>query len=411
MARFRDAFPVTSTGLALLALAAGAFWFLGVKRLDLILLAASVLLAVLLAGLLAATLLTALFLRRRLAGLGAPLHLESGAWSATGFRVPLPRWLPFMTAATAWTAPGDLQARLQLPSGAETVQPGRRALRPGITRRITLGDALGLTALSWTHVDPTPVRILPQRAPLDPRATILGLIPGGEDADPFGEPLGDPVDIRKYGHGDPMRMILWKVYARTRKAFVRIPERATAPAPRLCAYLPANPGDEPPARLARTLLERGLLGAGWRFGADGGEDAHTLPEALEALARSGSTEATGGLGPFLDRARRDGFGTCFLLLPCTEGPWLAQLQPLLAAAPLPVHLMFALDGWASPPPPALWRLLLRPPPQGGATPAALLALLNQLAPPAMATTLVDVRSGDVLESPRAYLRKRAGTAA
>ena len=47
-AKLREGFPLTFKGAALLVLAALAFWFQGVGKLDLVLLSGSVLLAVLL---------------------------------------------------------------------------------------------------------------------------------------------------------------------------------------------------------------------------------------------------------------------------------------------------------------------------------------------------------------------------
>ena len=407
--RLREGLPLTFAGLVLLALAGGAFWFLGVKRLDLVLLSGSVLLVLLLAGLLVATVLAALVLRRRLGTAAGPLLLECGAWAPTGFQAPLTRWLPFLKVGVAWEAPQGVAIRLS--GGLELASAQRRGLCPQVVRRVRVGDILGLTEVGWRLTAPGPVRILPRRAALDPGAVLTGVVQGEEASDPRGDPRGDRVDIRKYGHGDPMRMILWKVYARTRKAFVRIPERAIEPAPRMCAYLPASPLDEPPARLARTLLERGLLGQGWRFGADGAEDAHTLDEALTALARSGSTAAALGLGAFLERARRDGFGACLLLLPGVDGPWAAQVQAGLAGAPLRVQAVFALDGWAPEAPPRWRRVFLQPPEPGGAVPGEVLDLLRRLQLPSVAATLVDTVSGDVLDRPDAFLGKRAGRAA
>jgi len=404
----REAFPVTYAGWALLALAAAAFWFLGVRRLDLVLLSASVLAALLLAGLSAATLAARLWLRGRTPGGAARLDLACGAWNPTGFRVPLSPWLPFLRARVAWEAPEGV--RVGLPGGLERAFPLRRALAPGVVRRVRVGDILGLTETGWRVAGPA-ARILPLRAALDPCVVLSGLIPGEDQPDPRGGAQGDRVDIRKYGHGDPLRMILWKAYARTRKAFVRIPERAVEPAPRVCAYLPADAADEPPARLARTLLERGLLGPGWRFGADGCEDAQDLDGALEALARSGSAPPAPGLAPFLERARRDGFGACILLLPGLDGPWVKGVQAALAGAPLRVHAVFALDGWRPEPPPRWRRAFLRPEPPGAADPGEVLDLLGRVVLPQMEATLVDTRSGDVLESPRAYLGRLAGRTA
>jgi hypothetical protein len=401
--RLREAFPVTALG----ALAVAAFWFLGVRRLDLVLLSAATLLVLLLGLLVTATLVAGFLLRRRREVPEGRLALEGGVWNETGFRLVLSPWLPFLTLALAWETPAGLKAELE--DGAERVLPGRRALLPQGLRRLRVGDILGLAEVGWT-VPAGPVRILPQRSPLDPGAVLLGRVRGEEEADPLGAPQGDRVDLRKYGRGDPARMILWKVYARTRKTFVRIAEHAVDPAPRLCAYLPANPWDEPPARLARTLLERGLLGEGWRFGADGAEDAEDLEGALEALARSGSEPGNPGLGAFLQRARRDGFGACILLLPGKPGDWVSQVQAGMAGAPLRFHAVFALDGWA-PAAEAPWRrYLLQAPPTGGAGAGEVLDLVSALVTPSMEATLVDTRSGDVLGRPEAFLRKRAGVA-
>lgn len=411
LTRIREAIPLTSAGAILLALAAAAFWFQGVGRLDLVLLSGSVLSVVLLAGLALATLAAAVLLRRKGGRGGTSLDLECGAWSGTGYGFPGMRWVPFLRIQVGWMEPHGVEA--DLASGLERVRPGRRALAGRVVRRVRVGDVLGLTECGWTEAREARVRILPARARLDPGAAFQGLVRGEEEPDPRGEPAGDRVDIRKYGHGDPMRMILWKVYARTRRVFVRIPERAVEPAPRVCLFLPVSPQDgldEPPARLARTLLERGLLGSGWRFGADGAEDAATLPEALEALARSGSAARGGTLGAFLERARRDGFGACILLLPGRRGPWMEEVLGAVATSPLRIQAVHALDGWA-PERPSWWRRALLAPGLGGTSPGEVLELVERMALPHVTAALVETRSGEVLPDPGAYLRKRAGRAA
>jgi uncharacterized protein (DUF58 family) len=394
---------VTFAGGLLAAMSSLAFWFLGVGRLDMVLLAAAVLTALLLVLLGVSTLAAALFLRGRGRRAPGPGDLEGGRWNPTGFRLSL-RWIPYLSVRTVWERPEGFEAVLDPATGLERVRPLRRAEVPAVARRMVVGDILGLTSLAWRESSPGPVRALPAPAPLALGAALAGLKAGAEDPDPRGGPEGDRVDMRKYGPGDPARMILWKVYARTRKAFVRVPERALEPSPRICAFLPADAGDEPAARLARTVLERGLLGTGWRFGADGAEDAHTLEEALEALARSGSTRVRGGLGPFLERARRDGFGACVLLVPACEGPWAEQVREPLAHSPLSVHVVLALDGWAPPRPPRPFR----PRPPRGSRPSEVLSLVDRLVHPGMAATLVDTASGDVLAEPRAWLARSAG---
>lgn len=404
----REAFPVTWAGLGMLLLCGAAFWFQGVARLDLILLAGSVLLAALLVLLALATLGAALLLRRRPRPPAPPADLCCGTWGPTGFRAAPPRLLPFVTLQADWTGV-DAEVRIDA-GGEERIRPRRRALLDQVDRRLRAGDMLGLTASGWTEAGPARVRILPAPARLDPAAALLGRAAGEDLPDPRGGPLGDRVDQRKYGHGDPLRLLLWKAYARTRKAFVRIPEKALEPSPRVCAYLPADPLDGPPASLARTLLEGGLLGPGWRFGADGAEDAHTLEAALDALARSGSGAAGPGLAPFLSRAARDGYAACVLLLPGRRGAWVEAVGAALASAPLAVHAVFALEGWDPGRRPGWARLLLEPAGAPGADPGELLELHRRLVPPGSEATLVDVLSGDVLHNPWDYLNKRAGGA-
>ncbi len=411
--RARELFPFTLSGAALLALSGAAFWFYGVGRLDLILLTAAVLTASLLLVLALATPLAALLVRRRTRGAGAeiPPVLECGVWTRTGMRARAPRWLPFLLLRSEWREPPRVRCELQGPAGDELVYPGRRGVWPGVVRRFTLGDVLGLTAVTWRETAASPLRLLPARATLDRAADLRGLVGGEEISDPRGAPLGDRVDVRKYGHGDSHRMILWKVFARTRRLFVRMPERAVEAAPKVCAYLAANPDDEPAARLARTVLERGLLGQGWRFGADGAEDAEALDAALVSLARSGSAPpgTPSGLGPFLDRAARDGYGACFLFLPASTGPWLEAVRAALADCPLRLHGIVALHGWSAGKRARWRRFLVRPEAARGADPEEALRLLRSLALPGARFTLVDTASGDVLPDPEAYLVKRTGT--
>lgn len=406
-ARLKDGWPLTWTGTLLLALAGAAFWFQGVRRLDLVLLAASALAVLLVLFLAAASLAAAFLLRRRPAPVRGPLHLEGEVWNDLGPVAGLPAWIPFLRLRVRWLDPPDVDVLLDWPGG-ERVRARRRARAWAVRRRWAVGDVLGIAEVAWRRQDPADLRILPPPAALHPAAAFLGFKAGEEVADPRGGLMGDRVDIRKYGPGDPMRSVLWKVYARTRKAFVRMPERALEPAPRVCAYLPAGPQDEPPARLARTLLESGRLGPGWRFGADGAGSAETLEEALDALAASGSGEPPSGLAAFLREAAADGFGTCLVLAPGRPGPWEAPVAAALAGAPLQAHLVLALDGWAPEPDRGWRRWVLRREPGEGAEPAALLDLHRRLAAPGLASTLVDIRSGQAYPDPPGHLARLAG---
>ncbi len=105
------------------------------------------------------------------------------------------------------------------------------------------------------------------------------------------------MEIRRYAPGDPVRHILWKVYARTRQLNVRVPERAIDRSRRTISYLLAGPEDEAAAAVARVALEQNLLGERWLFAADGSpEPQEEIEPALRAIARSGNLEQPTGLG-------------------------------------------------------------------------------------------------------------------
>ncbi len=409
--RTRDLFPLTASGLAVSALAALVLWTFGVGMLDLILLTASALVILLTLLLAVLTPLSAVVVHRRLRSvLHRPAQFECGVWTPTGFAARPPRWLPFMSLSVSWASPGRVEARLDGPEGLERVRPFRRGRFPGVVRRFRLEDQLGLTAVSWTERWSGQTTILPARAPVNSPSAVVGMV-GGEDlSDPTGRPSGDRVDMRKYGHGDSPRMILWKTYARTRKLFVRIPERAVETAPRVCAYLVASSDDDPAAALARTVLETGMLGPAWRFGADGAEAAEDIPGALEALAVSGSlSEGTpSGLSAFLTRAAADGFGACLLFLPYREGTWAAGVRLALGASPMRIRAVAAVPGWRKGSSPRLWRrLLAKRAEETAAAPREVWTLMRGLAFPGTRFALADVVSGDVLADPETYLARLA----
>lgn len=185
------------------------------------------------------------------------------------------------------------------------------------------------------------MEVLPAPSQMDAQTFVTSMHTGDDISDPAGEPVGDRMDMRRYAAGDPPRFILWKVYARSGKLMVRIPERALTPTQRTCAYLVAGPGDEECAGLTRSILEKGVLGAGWRFGADGSEAHATgIEESLTLLARSGNPlTRPRALAAFLEQARRDGYQSCLVLLPGGYGPWILEVERSLRAGGLQVSLL------------------------------------------------------------------------
>jgi hypothetical protein len=360
----RGLFPLTWPGTLVALAATAAFMLLGIDRLDLVVLAAAGLagLALGLLVLLVSVCSLLVHLRVRRAPAPVALLLEGGGTQPTGWVLPVPRWLPLVEVEWGWEWPPEVTVVPQAARGGarEQVTPARRGEWPGLRRRLAVRDVTGFSAVSWTAAAPTHVRVEPSRGALD-RLPLLDTLAGGEElSEPRGSPLGDRVDMRQYTHGDSPRLILWKIYARTRKLLVRIPERAVTARPRACAYLVAGDGDEATAGLARVLVERGVLGDAWWLGADGTQRvASDTRGALDVLVLSGlagergRTSALPGeppsepggtrLGDFLGRAEQAGFSICLLFLPARPGPWTAEVAAAVAHSRMRVQLYTALD--------------------------------------------------------------------
>lgn len=327
--------PFTKTGVAFLAFFAASAWFQGLLHLDLVLLIASLAGLLILAILLSLTAVGALllFLAARRTTTAGELDLETTVAQPTGLRLRVPRWLPFVTYHSKWVEFGDSHASAEVelrPMGgaagwAEYAAPRRRCVVQQIVRKLAVRDLFGLTELSWYRKEKVRLRVLPHRGLLTQMPPPAGLADGDDLSDPYAEPRGDRLEMRQYAPGDPLRMVLWKVYARTGKMMVRTPERSVAERRKGCAFLMTAKNDDATAAVARIALERGLLGEDWCFGAEGvARSATDLESALEVLAESGeSAPPTDGeqLARFLDRCAAEGYQFCILFVPPEERAW------------------------------------------------------------------------------------------
>lgn len=165
------------------------------------------------------------------------------------------------------------------------------------------------------------------------------------------------MEIRRYVPGDPVRHILWKVYARNRQLTVRVPERSVDRSPRMVAFLAAGGADEAAAAAARVALEKGYLGSEWMFGAD---DAPTptddLETALLAVADSGNSPAARpgrDLAAFLSHPDTQGgqgsiagasAGHCVIFAQAGGGVWVEQVLATLAAHGGSASFVLGTDG-------------------------------------------------------------------
>lgn len=366
-------FPLTWLGMLVLAGCAWALFDFGLGRIDLILLVVGAVgLGVGVVALLA-TLLAALLLglrgRRRGQVNESPIDLECGYPVPTGFVLPRLWWMPFVAVTWRWLEPqAKVRVRAHRLQLREEVIASQRGHVSTIVRELEIGDIFGLTRMRLRLREQRKVRFVPSVGQLERVEVIRGMAGGEDISHPDGPQEGELYDLRHYTPGDPIRFVLWKVFARSRQLVVRSPERALSPIRQTCAYLVAGEGDEPAAGAARLAVMHGSLGNDWVLGADGShEDAKRRDQAIDLLARSANVGDKGGTGlaSFLERrgSVAGKLGRAVVFVPGRPGPWLdavlAQCRGIGGRGGR-IEFVVGTDGIA-PAPPKRWfaRLALR----------------------------------------------------
>ena len=326
-------FPLTKTGIAFLVLFGIAVGVYGIRRMDFVVLAAGAAGALTIFVLLLFTIIGAsfLFFASRRAVTPGVLDLVTNRPQSTGCRVRYPGWIPCTIARWSWENPGhgDATVSVKRENGrhAEMVTPARRCVADRVTRRFFVRDIFGLTEISWRRTEVVKLRVLPDVGLLARMPPPFGMSDGDDMPEPLAAPGGDRVDMRPYVPGDSLRMVLWKVYARSGRMMVRVAERSVAEHRRGCGYLVTDVGDDAVSAAARIAVERGLLGDDWRFGADGVRNyAAETDEAVEIIALSGEADCDNRakepfLGDFLAKMRSDGYQSCVLFMPPDPAAW------------------------------------------------------------------------------------------
>lgn len=335
-------FPLTTTGFTALVLSTGALVFVGIQRVDHVLLVAGVAGLLLVFAALVLTVIGALWVHHAVRGASQPpIRLVAGNPGPTGFTFAHPLFLPLLDVRWSVEAP-DVGLRL-VPRGRTLHEhwiPARRGEPTDVHRVFRVGDAFGLCAVDLHFHTEADVRVLPDEGSLRRVEVIQGLAAGDQIPHPEGAPVGDLQDMRQYGAGDPIRYVLWKVFAKSRTLMVRTPERALAPVTRTAAYLVAGPDDQAATGTAKTAVECGALGSEWVFGCDGTTGGITqsrdLLGLLLASADHPSERSGDGLASFLASfpdARR-----VVVFAPALPGPWVQRLLAVARHTPLQVIL-------------------------------------------------------------------------
>jgi hypothetical protein len=437
LGRIRELFPLTNLGLGVLLAAAAAYYGFGVPRTDYVVQLVSVLAAALVAGalivVLAGAVLTHRAVRRYLRGEGGagsasdrdgPIMFEARRGWGTGLRLPRRAWFPLLEVSWTWEAPQEFRVIMSRVDGEiwENIETHRRAHEERIVRRFVVEDSFGLARIVLRRTEDRTLRVVPYSGNLD-RAPILRSLAAGEDlSHPSGVPMGDRVDMRRYVPGDPLRLALWKVFARTRQLMVRTPERAIEPAVRVVAYLVSAVGDEPAAAAARVAVDGGHLGNDWLFGADGAErPTNDREAAVDLIVRSRNVRDTRaanafGLERFVQVASETEPVRLILFLPSVPGPWLDRVAATLRSHRGSASAVIVTDGVRAPEearPSKLDRVLRIPEPprvedEAYTTPNDLMSIARALAAAGAEVTAIDREHGRALglgvrgSSERAY---------
>ena len=395
--------PLTPTGLALTVLA-GAALASGRREMDLVLTLAGTFGLLLIAALgLAALTVRLLFgriLRRAVEG---EVHIDAieGRTSLTGLEMPRRRW--WLSAEPQWVVEQPA-AVVELRKGRrtlrESVRPADRGLGEQIAREFRVSDIFGLWRFPGRVHSHGRWRVMPNQGRFDAARIESSLASGDLLAHPWGPARGDRVDSRPHTRSDPARLILWKVYARSRELLVRTPETARSPDQRPLLYLVTGDDDNPAAGLVSLIIDSGLLGQDFRFATDGSPQPVADPqEALEAVARSAAHRSRGGIDLPV-ALTPPGVGPddpVVLVCPARPGPWLPLVTAELAANPARFFLFVVGDVAPDPPVRSRWqRWLLEAPPSTGLSRQTWMETARQLATTGAACVAADRRSGDLI---------------
>ncbi len=293
--------------------------------------------------------LTALFLRfRTKKESGESCQIATNQEFQTEYKIRKIDWIPFIKIELNWKAPKGVQASLRSSLGilSEAIIPSERGIEDKIIRQLKIVDLFGLARIRFEESENRKIKIFPTLLNLQLKPVFKQFGGGDFISHPLGEPVGDRADLRRYVRGDPLKHILWKVYARTRKLMVREVERAISPEHKVFIYFVASPKDNVAASVTRTALEKGEFGSNFVFLADGGKNPTSDPqEAVEQLINSihARNQSAQKLKYFLDHAEAEAVSSCFVFASADSLEWSSLLLSSAKSHPIQIQLILAAE--------------------------------------------------------------------
>lgn len=298
--RWSERIPLTWQGCFLLLLSGAVMWFMGIGLEDWILLVLGLFGVLLVVLSFVGVGLSALYIRWRLRVLNEnnesrAILTDTAHPVESGFFFP--RFVPpFIDFTSCWESPNsEAVPVVRAPHLTEEVRFYKRGQYDSIVRLFEVRDLFGLAHVRWRTKEQRDIEVWPQMH-AHPAPLIRSFSDGDDMYVPNRPKQGDRVDIRAYMPGDSIRLIHWKLFARSQEAYVRVPESAASFERQIIAFLVSDEDDALAARIARHDMEHGHLGSQWLFGADFGDevasDAHS---GRRLLALSGKRPARHGM--------------------------------------------------------------------------------------------------------------------
>ena len=250
-----DLMPLTRLGCVVFIAGLASWWVWVEGSHDFVLRAALIALALVMLACLATTVIgTLLTIKSVEAGHVFKSQCETGQRLQTNVRLPRMRFWPLIQVDLAWSNPSFMQATLTHdgPSWLESARATGRGRSSVIDRRVTVKDIFGFTAITLKHHQSAVLSVYPNRTPVQLQPALRDS-DGDGSSHPVGAPVGDYVEMRRYGPGDPHRLILWRAFARSRRLLVRTPERAVVPLPNAAAFFVSGDADDAPLLRSREL--------------------------------------------------------------------------------------------------------------------------------------------------------------
>ncbi len=260
---------------------------------------------------------------------------EVGGHISSGYRIFHPFFMPFVTIESKLLESGfERHATTHWLWEQEWLKPIGRGRFEHLHRTVTIKDIFGLTSITYTLSQRVSLEIQPAQSHFE-MVAFQTQTSGDGYSHPEGDPRGELIEMRRYQAGDPLRLVLWKVFARSRKLVVRAPEPAIVEENDMFVYFVSGQEDENSASMARSFLSSFGISDKEElyFAADGANRlVRDEKEGISDIIDSVSHRSHGGEGllTVAPLVSSGAMSHCFLLVPKKIGLWLEHVKKFIA---------------------------------------------------------------------------------